>query len=189
MYPVKLRKDGSLPNVFKPAIYVDTNFLRKYENAEGAEFFVDENGKDIEPPFAEDMLGERAQEDPRRKVMLDIIHKPAHDARDYAVLRHIVINGLSEASLVMTPLAVLELYKLEAEVSFKDLSAYWTPLLMCFLQILSWNKYKSGRYLLLVKSSKPDNIGIALKTSKITQKSCEPFSPVDKQKHNDNIEA
>jgi len=123
MHPAKLKKDGSLEDVYHPSIYVDTNFLRSYFNAEGAEFYVDEHGNPISPPWEEDMPSiphhTPSSEDLRNKLIFDLI-KPKENWQEYGIIRHWTTKCLSEASLIMTPIALLELYKIDAEVVFKN---------------------------------------------------------------------
>jgi hypothetical protein len=122
MHPARLNKDGSLRKEFKPAIYVDTNFLRYYYNAEGAEFSFDENGNTIDPPWKDDLPKIPSFNDSRHKLMVDLIN-PKNYFKDFGCIRHLTTNYLSEASLILTPLSLLELFKLHAEVTFKDIFA------------------------------------------------------------------
>ena len=120
MHPAKLNEDGSLQEVYRPAIYLDTNFLRRYYNAEGIELCVDSDGNEVEPSWASDSTEVRMPGDTRRQTMWDIICKK-ESIKDFAVLRYYAINCLSKASLILTPIAVLEMFKLHAEVIFKQI--------------------------------------------------------------------
>jgi hypothetical protein len=123
MHPARLNEDGSLQKEFKPAIYVDTNFLRHYYNAEGAEFLFDENGNTIDPPWKDDSPEiPSSLNDSRHKLILDITN-PKDYFKDFGCIRHLTAYCLSEASLILTPLSLLELFKLHAEVAFKDICA------------------------------------------------------------------
>ena len=123
MHPVRLNDDGSLKNEFKPAIYADTNFLRHYYNAEGAEFLFDENGNSIDPPWKDDLPNSvPSSSDLRHKLIVDIIN-PKDYLADFGCIRHLTTNYLFIASLIVTPLSLLELFKLHAEVAFKDICA------------------------------------------------------------------
>jgi hypothetical protein len=88
MHPVRLNKDGSLKKEFKPAIYVDTNFLRHYYNAEGAEFLFDENGNSIDPPWRDDLPNsEPSPSDLRHKLIVNITNPKDYFA-DFGCIRH-----------------------------------------------------------------------------------------------------
>jgi len=122
LHPVKLKEDGSLQDVYKPAIYLDTNLVRHYYNAEGAELCVDDDGNEVEPPWDSGFHKIQSSLDTRRQMLWDMIRK--RDAfKDFALLRHYAINWLTNASLILTPIAVLELFKLHAEVLFKQICA------------------------------------------------------------------
>lgn len=123
MQPVSLKKDGSITKIFKPAIYLDTNFLRHYYKAEGAEFYFDEKGNDIEPPWEEDTPPRRPNHEELRAEILQGLIKTQDYTKDFGIIRHIAINYLSRASLVLTPISLLELYKIHAEIMFKDICA------------------------------------------------------------------
>lgn len=116
MHTAKLNEDGTLQEVYKPAIYLDTNFLRQYYNAEGSEFYVDDDGNEVEPQLASDFQ----KKDERKQMLWDMISKQ-DTYKDFALLRHYAINCLTKASLIITPIAVLELFKLHAEVNFKEI--------------------------------------------------------------------
>jgi hypothetical protein len=116
LHPAKLNEDGSLQEVYRPSIYLDTNFLRHYYNAEGAEFYVDDEGNEVETPRASYF----PKEDPSKKMLRDMIQK-RDIFKDFALLRHYAINGLTKVSLIITPIAVLELFKLHAEIMFKQI--------------------------------------------------------------------
>lgn len=123
MQPVSLKKDGSLTKIFRPAIYLDTNFLRHYYNAEGAEFYVDENGNDVDPPWEKDWpLGRPNREELRAEILQGLIKTKDH-TKEFGIIRHIAINCLSKASLILTPISLLELYKIHAEIMFKETCA------------------------------------------------------------------
>lgn len=134
MHPAKLNENGSLHDVYKPAIYVDTNFLRLYYNAEGAEFCFDEDGNPLEPPWESELREFResngvtipdlppSHEELRRQMIWDLVGTK-DNVRDFGRIRHFAINCLSKASLILTPIAVLELFKIHAEVTFKDICA------------------------------------------------------------------
>lgn len=123
MHPARLNEDGTLQKEFTPAIYCDTNFLRHYYHAEGAEFFFDENGNSIDPPWKGDFPEIiPSSNDLRHKLIVDIIN-PKDFSKDFGCIRHITSYCLSKASLILTPLSLLELYKLHAEVNFKNICA------------------------------------------------------------------
>ena len=122
MHPAKLKEDGTLDEVYRPAIYLDTNFLRYYFLAEGAEDFVDDEGRDVEPPWVTDFPTTAAPEDLRRQMLWNMIRRGNY-VKDFALLRRYAIYCLTEASLILTPMAVLELFKLHAEVAFKEICA------------------------------------------------------------------
>ena len=122
MYPARLKKDGSIQNVYRPAIYLDTNFLRHYYLAEGAEDLVDDNGREIEPPWASDGPSVEQPPDARTRMLWKMIRK-RDTAPDFALMRRYAIYCLTKASLILTPIAVLELFKLHAEVAFKEICA------------------------------------------------------------------
>jgi|AntAceMinimDraft_9_1070365.scaffolds.fasta_scaffold11711_3 hypothetical protein len=124
MHPVSLNDDGTIKEIFKPGIYLDSNFLRYYFNSEGAEYYFDENGNDIKPPWEEDNEPrfEPTQGDRVAKVISDLI-KPKKFIKDFGRIRHIATNALSMASLILTPINLLELYKIHAEVTFKNICA------------------------------------------------------------------
>lgn|GEM_PF-1380914 len=122
MYPARLNADGALQDVYRPAIYLDTNFLRHYYLAEGAEDFVDDEGREIEPPWASDFPRVEPSPDARTQMLWKMIRK-RDTATDFALIRHYAINCLTEASLILTPIAVLELFKLHAEVAYKEICA------------------------------------------------------------------
>jgi hypothetical protein len=120
MHPARLKEDGTLEETYKPALYLDTNFLWNYFNAEGSELFFDENGEDINPEKDNDDLDiPPSFEDRRYRIIRDLI-KPKNEQREYGTIRHIASYGLSKASLVLTPIAWLELYKIHAEIMFKN---------------------------------------------------------------------
>jgi len=56
MHPARLTENGTLEEIYKPALYLDTNFLCKYFNAEGTELYFNENGEDITPEEDDDDL-------------------------------------------------------------------------------------------------------------------------------------
>ena len=102
---------------------MDTNFLRHYYNAEGAEFLFDENGNSIDPPWEDDLpKTSPSSKDLRHKLIVDITN-PKDYLEDFGCIRHLTTNCLSKASLILTPLSLLELFKLHAEVTFKDICA------------------------------------------------------------------
>jgi len=124
MFPVALKENGQLEDKYKPAIYLDTNFLRHYFNNEGTEFCFDEKGEPTKPLCEDDdtpiMWSE--QEEQRRKVIADLV-RPKDLTKDFGIIRHIATNCTSTASLILTPIALLELFKVHAEVSFKNICA------------------------------------------------------------------
>jgi hypothetical protein len=124
MYPVELKENGQLEGKYKPAIYLDTNFLRHYFNNEGAEFCFDEKGEPTQPPWEDDEtpIVRSEQEEQRRKVITDLVG-PKDLIKDFGIIRHIATNVLSTASLILTPIALLELFKVHAEVTFKNICA------------------------------------------------------------------
>jgi hypothetical protein len=138
LHPVNLSEDGSLQEVYRPAIYLDTNFLRHYYNAEGAECCVDDEGNDVEPLWASDFQKKNARE----QMLWDIICK--RDTYKYfALLRRYAINDLTKASLIITPIAVLELFKLHAEVLFKEICAGAVGV----KRVQKWGDRDVGKYL------------------------------------------
>ena len=56
MYPAALKENGELQNKYKPAVYLDTNFLRHYFNTKGAEFYYDEQGHPTDPPWHDELF-------------------------------------------------------------------------------------------------------------------------------------
>lgn len=138
MHPAKLNEDGALQEVYRPAIYLDTNFLRHYYNAEGAEFCVDDEGNEVEPPWASDFH----KKDARKQMLWDMICK-RDTYKDFALLRHYAINCLTKASLIITPIAVLELFKLHAEVLFKEICADAVGV----KRVQRWGDREVGKYL------------------------------------------
>lgn len=122
MHRVKLKDNGSLGDVYSPSIYLDTNFLRHYFLAEGSEEFVDDDGNEVEPSWAQDFPEISSHDSNRRQYLWKLVHKGS-PSRDFALMRRYAIHCLTKASLILTPIAVLELFKLHAEVAFKDISA------------------------------------------------------------------
>lgn len=140
MYPVKLKNDGTLEDVYRPSIYLDTNFLRHYYLAEGSEDYIDDDGNEVEPPWASDFP--EAPDSARRQMLWRLVHK-GESGRQFALIRRYAINCLSEASLILTPLAVLELFKLHAEVAFKEVCAD----VLGVKQVQRWGDKTVGEYL------------------------------------------
>lgn len=123
MFPVNLDENGQLGDKYKPAIYLDTNFLRHYLNSEGAELCFDAKGGPTSPPWEDDEPQlPPTQEVMRNSIIADLV-RPKAFVKDFGIIRHIAINGLSTASLILTPISLLELIKLHAEVKFKDICA------------------------------------------------------------------
>lgn len=122
MHRVKLKDDGSLDDVYNPAIYLDTNFLRHYFLAEGSEEFVDDSGNEVEPSWAKNFPKTSSPDSNRRQYLWELVQKGS-PSRDFALMRRYATHCLTKASLILTPIAVLELFKLHAEVAFKDISA------------------------------------------------------------------
>lgn len=138
MHPAKLNADGSLQEIYRPAIYLDTNFLRHYYNAEGAEFCVDDDGNKVESTWTSDFH----KKDAREQMLWDMICK-RDTYQDFAILRRYAINCLTEASLIITPIAVLELFKLHAEVLFKEICAGAVGV----KRVQRWGDRDVGKYL------------------------------------------
>jgi hypothetical protein len=63
--------------------------------------------------------------------------------RDFALIRRYAIHGLTEASLILTPIAVIELFKLHAEVAFKEICAD----ALGIKQVQRWGARAIGEYL------------------------------------------
>jgi hypothetical protein len=102
---------------------VDTNFIRHYYNAEGAEFLFDENGNSIDPPWKDNSMGIPPTSDELRHKLLKDTINPKDNLKDFGCIRNLTINCLSESSLILTPLSLLELFKLHAETVFKNICA------------------------------------------------------------------
>jgi hypothetical protein len=123
MYSASLKENGELHDKYKPAVYLDTNFLRYYFNTEGAEFCFDEQGNPTEPPWQDGIPDPPPQEDDlRKKVIADLV-RPKDLVKDFGIIRNIATNCLSNVSLILTPIGLLELFKVHAEVTFKDICA------------------------------------------------------------------
>ncbi|NVN90989.1 MAG: hypothetical protein HXX11_10340 [Desulfuromonadales bacterium] len=123
MFPVDLDENGQLGDKYKPAIYLDTNFLRHYFKNEGAELSFDALGLPTSPPWEDDDPQlPPTQEDMSSTIIADLV-RPKEFVKDFGIIRNIAINCLSTASLIVTPIALLELFKLHAEVTFKDICA------------------------------------------------------------------
>jgi len=99
---------------------------------------VDDDGNEVEPPWASDFH----KKDARKQMLWDMIYKK-DTYKDIALLRHYAINCLTKASLIITPIAVLELFKLHAEVLFKEICAD----VVGVKQIQKWGDREVGRYL------------------------------------------
>jgi len=124
MFPVELKENGQIEDKYKPAIYLDTNFLRHYFNSEGEEFYFDDQWQPTKPPWEEDDVPETGpeREELRRSVIINLLGLKNRDM-DFGIIRHIATNALSTASLILTPIALLELFKVHAEVTFKNICA------------------------------------------------------------------
>lgn len=121
MHLAKLQKNGTLPIRYKPAIYVDTNFVRHYELAEGLEMCIDEEGNDIDPPWKDDITDAPLRtENEREQILLKLLGGGNNHAREFAQIRHFTCYCLTKACLIMTPISVLELSKLYSEVTHKN---------------------------------------------------------------------
>lgn len=120
MHPARLTENGTLEEIYKPALYLDTNFLWKYFNAEGTELYFNENGEDITPEEDDDDLKLPPSFEERRYEIIHDVIKPKNEQREYGAIRYIATYGLSNASLLLTPIAWLELYKVQAEIAFKN---------------------------------------------------------------------
>ncbi len=142
MYPAKLKDDGTLEEVYSPSIYLDTNFLRHYYLAEGMEDFVDDDGDDVEPPWATDFHEMPPPDLDRRQLLWNLIRKK-DSGRDFALIRRYAIHCLTEASLILTPIAVIELFKVHAEVAFKEICAD----VVGVKQVQRWGDRAIGDYL------------------------------------------
>jgi hypothetical protein len=75
LYPVKLKNDGTLEDVYRPSIYLDTNFLRYYYLAEGTEDYVDDEGNEVEPPWASDLPEDPSSDSARREMLWRLIRR------------------------------------------------------------------------------------------------------------------
>lgn len=142
MYPAKLKDNGTLEKIYSPSIYLDTNFLRHYYLAEGMEDFVDNNGNDVEPPWVTDFPETPSPDLDRRQFLWSMIRKKI-SGRDFALIRRYAIHSLTEASLILSPIAVIELFKLHAEVAFKEICAD----ALGVKQIQRWGDRTIGEYL------------------------------------------
>ena len=58
----------------------------------------------------------------RRAVIADLV-RPKNLLKDFGIIRHIATSCLSTASLILTPISLLELFKIHAEVTFKNICA------------------------------------------------------------------
>lgn len=83
---------------------------------------MDDEGRDVEPPWVSDFDITSEPEDPRRQMLWNMIRRRDY-IKDFALLRRYAIYCLTKASLILTPIAVLELFKLHAEVTFKEICA------------------------------------------------------------------
>lgn len=120
MYPVRFNSDGTLEAVFKPAIYLDTNFIRYYYNYEGADDITNEHGEIFDK---KNKHNKKSLEARTNKVFRDIL-KDKDYFEDFAKIRKLAIFCNSKASLLISPISLLELYKVHAEINFKEFCAY-----------------------------------------------------------------
>ncbi len=85
--------------------------------------YFDEDGNPLVPPWEEDTpLTESLEETARQTIINDLL-RPKDYLKDFGILRHFACFCLTGASLVSTPLALLELFKVHAEVNFKEICA------------------------------------------------------------------
>jgi hypothetical protein len=84
--------------------------------------FVDEEGREVEPPGLTkgvDYPGDEERPDARTQMLQEMIGRGRHDdTADFALIRRHAMYDLTEASLIFTPIHILELFKLDAEQAF-----------------------------------------------------------------------
>jgi hypothetical protein len=102
---------------YRPAIYLNTGFVREYYLAEGGEECVDEEGRERKPPWDE---GGEEPRDPRTDMLADIIPSKT-GVDDFSLIRRLVGSRLTSVSLVFTPITLLELYKWRADEAMADI--------------------------------------------------------------------
>jgi hypothetical protein len=119
MYPAKLNEDGALEEIYKPAIYIDTNFLRYYFIYEGTEELVDDRGNPVNYNNSKNYISFEAK---TNDIIRNVVGYKDY-LEDFAYIRRIAIYHLSNASLIISPISFLELYKIHAEISFKEFCA------------------------------------------------------------------
>ena len=107
MYPIKLKKDGTLYKSDKPAIYADTDFLWHYFKAEGLEDAVDDAGNPLEEKLKKNEEI-RGTADEMRKYLRDLV-KAESKLYEMAYIRCLNIFELTQVSFIMTPISLLEL--------------------------------------------------------------------------------
>lgn len=123
MIPASVKRNGQLKEIYKPAIYMDTNFLRHYFNCEGAEFYYDEKGNNIKPPWEEGEPGlPESSMEKRTRYIQDLMIKNEY-MKEFGQIRHYTTYNITNASLILTPISLLEMYKVHAEVTFKEVCA------------------------------------------------------------------
>ena len=120
MYEASLKDDGQLEDIYKPAIYMDTNFLRCYFISEGAELYFDDIGNEIEPPWEDSIKALQQSSHELRNNYLRGLVSTKDYFNDFGRIRRIVISNLTNASLILTPISLLELYiKYEKHNTYK----------------------------------------------------------------------
>lgn len=123
MNTTKRKEGGSIDKKHEPVIYIDGKFGRDYILAEGAEGCWDENSKEIIPPEEGISSMTPSTDELINKLIRDLV-KPSNNIKTFGAIRHIATNYLSTASLIVTPMTMLEIRKEHAKNMFKEYCAH-----------------------------------------------------------------
>lgn len=120
MKNLKLKQNNKIDEKFSPSILSCSDFTEQYSKAAGLEDYFNANGDRVTPPW-DDEITETSQtkEKERKKLICDLL-SIRNENKTYATIRHLTINYLSEASLIVTPITILGLMQENSKAMFEQ---------------------------------------------------------------------